>query len=921
MTQGEYVLRMKQVYVDVALRPRPVQETERDPGVGAAPPGPGRRGPLSSFLDDNRVFAVIGSPGSGKTTLVRHVALALCRPWSWHRRRLPVLLYLRDHADAILSGTDLADLAVSVPWLRGRIPASWLARRLDAGRCLVLLDGLDEVADDADRRRVVTWVRAQIARHPRSTFVVTSRPHGYTSNRIPTADVLQVQRFSPAQISEFLHGWYRAIEHRARQGSARHIAEVADERAADLLGRIREQVALYDLAANPLLLTMIANVHRYRGQLPGSRAALYAEMCDVLLNRRQEDKNLNDRLGLTGPQKTVIVQRLATHMMTQRTRDVSSAEACDAIETPLAEVSGDIPPMTFLREVARTGLVVEREHDRYGFVHLTLQEFLAAAHIRQNPDLLHLLTQNVSKAWWRETALLWAADADASPLVAACLDANTVTALVLALDCAGEARQLRPDLRQRVDRMLSSPSPDDVLPTSIVEGIRLSLELRRVVWLDEHAGTTVSARPISGRVWMVPPRPDLPGIHVFAMGVRAEEVREFVTWVNTTLDDGFVYRLPTPDEIRRIDLSPNLDVCTVWTADETRLLLHCPGDTPWPYLPTPVQVAQFTRRCLAHFEPLLQLLLGARDDDELTDLLTYAYVTGADQGSPLTSRAARALLLIDNAGAAELRDTRDSWFDAATSLLSSCGVSPVYPADPENVVHTLSSLVPSGSTGPDGGLQSLLANARSADPELTAALSDPIPLPGIGMRPAGREHHTSPLPYEHHRRMTLFCRAEKFGTIIGRDYMASIPALTITSRIFIASWLQAHPDRNVPWSTPDPVHSFDHEFQEFLGLALPPAEDPAQILTDLDVRVRASEPGATLIGHALRLARELLSAEHVDPERMVEAAACVFAFALSEPGGPAQNLARQVLYSLVSFTGPPNEQPERNQVVLLVREG
>ncbi|MEU7661934.1 hypothetical protein AB0B60_26120, partial [Streptomyces lincolnensis] len=33
--------------------------------------------------------------------------------------------------------------------------------------------------------------------------------------------------------------------------------------------------------ANPLLLTMIANVHRYRGQLPGSRAELYAEMCDA----------------------------------------------------------------------------------------------------------------------------------------------------------------------------------------------------------------------------------------------------------------------------------------------------------------------------------------------------------------------------------------------------------------------------------------------------------------------------------------------------------------------------------------------------------------------------------------------------------------------------------------------------------------
>ena len=38
--------------------------------------------------------------------------------------------------------------------------------------------------------------------------------------------------------------------------------------------RLKQAPALYDLTVNPLLLTMIANVHRYRGTLPGSMRAL-----------------------------------------------------------------------------------------------------------------------------------------------------------------------------------------------------------------------------------------------------------------------------------------------------------------------------------------------------------------------------------------------------------------------------------------------------------------------------------------------------------------------------------------------------------------------------------------------------------------------------------------------------------------------
>ena len=112
VTQAEYVLRTRQVYVDVALQPRPVTEAVPDGGVrsAAAIPAGGRARPPASFLRTGNVPAVLGAAGSGKTTLARYAALEMAerRWWPWQvgfrrPRRVPVLLCLRDHAQAILA--------------------------------------------------------------------------------------------------------------------------------------------------------------------------------------------------------------------------------------------------------------------------------------------------------------------------------------------------------------------------------------------------------------------------------------------------------------------------------------------------------------------------------------------------------------------------------------------------------------------------------------------------------------------------------------------------------------------------------------------------------------------------------------------------------------------------------------------------
>ncbi|MFB4312491.1 NACHT domain-containing protein [Actinomadura sp. 21ATH] len=652
-TQGEYALKMRQVYVDVALRPRAAHETATDPGMGRSAPEPApERRPLMSFLDDGRVYAVLGSPGSGKTTLARHTALSLCGRFR-RRRRLPVLLYLRDHASGILdeeAAKDLADVAAGAGWLHGKVPASWLRARLDRGRCVVLMDGLDEVADEGDRKRVVAWVRRQTERYPSNTYVVTSRPHGYLTNPIPSTDVLQVQRFTGAQISLFLHHWYYAVECRAQDRTGGQVREAADGKAGDLVRRLREKPALYELAANPLLLTMIANVHRYRGALPGSRADLYGEMCDALLHRRQEDRNLTDATGLRGPQKERVMRHLALHMMRERLRDIPIADARRAVRRPLRQVARTpgLTPDLFLEEIRKSGLLVEREQGVYGFAHLTLQEYLAAVQIRQQPAAhASLLTDSVGDPWWRETILLWAADTDATPVIEACLEAGTVGALTLAFDCAEEALEVGPGALERLNHRLVPPEDagrDAALARArkrLIAAVRASRNLRGLLWLDDT--TAVCAEPVSFALYdsfagqerdrgLRIPDLDLrhgDRDHRVATGVQAADIVRFITWLNGLFDDGTAYRLPTPGEAAQaLEKLPHLSGYTVWTDEDGEPRLHRPDGASWPYRPTDEQLSDFCEATHENTAALINLVEDCSRDGVvgLHDFLAYLHL-------------------------------------------------------------------------------------------------------------------------------------------------------------------------------------------------------------------------------------------------------------------------------------------------------
>lgn len=499
------------------------------------------------------------------------------------RRTVPILLYLRDHVTVITSTPDVA-LPGLVRDTLGRYgpdePQGWFEQRLHNGACLVLLDGLDEVARPEDRRGVADWVERQIRQYPKNDYVITSRPQGYRTAPIDGAAVLQVRSFTDEQVTRFLKSWYLAVERHSSGATGDDVRLRAEEAADDLLQRLNGAPALYELTVNPLLLTMIATVHHYRGALPGSRVDLYGEICQVMLWRRQEAKKLS--ITLDGDKKEALLRRLAFAMMQRQVRDLPRAEVLTEIRPALLRMSRKLTAEQFLTDITSNGLLIERESGVYSFAHQTFQEYLAASHIRDK-GLVNVLVAAIDDVWWRETTLLYTARSDADPVVRACLGSTTVTALSLAADCADQGNELAPELRDQLDDLLAAAFDKNTDPDRrrLMARVMLTRHLHHPTRTGN--GSRVYARPISAGLYQLyqqdtqRPAPDGPihrgpGTDEPITGVRGSDAVAFVQWANgITTSSDTVYRLPNLTEITDSALhrtvstpTPGLSPNSVW---------------------------------------------------------------------------------------------------------------------------------------------------------------------------------------------------------------------------------------------------------------------------------------------------------------------------------------------------------------------
>lgn len=398
--------------------------------------------PVLDIIRDTAHVLVLGDPGSGKTTLLHYLALTHARALreggqvDGMAARFPVYFRISEYAQHGFPGAAISDFLPA--YLRRMecraVNGSDLLRaELEAGRCLVLLDGLDEVAS-ADLRRgvvgaVVNFVNAY-ARYG-NRFVVTSRIAGYQAAPLPEPfQAARLREMDDEAITRFLEVYCREVERaETSEKTEAAIHRAAAKEAAAIGEALQTNAGVRRLAANPLLLTALVLVHRASGRLPHRRIEAYVEVCGALGHTW---RNAQGVAKADLPDERILqewLSALGAWLHANRPEGAASLVELLSVLGPLwarhegkpwdPEVLRSADPMSSDAGIAvakfvekadhHTGLLVERAPGRYGFAHLTFEEFYtgrAIAWFGSEADRLATIRRHLHDPRYEEPILL-----------------------------------------------------------------------------------------------------------------------------------------------------------------------------------------------------------------------------------------------------------------------------------------------------------------------------------------------------------------------------------------------------------------------------------------------------------------------------------------------------------------------------------
>ncbi|MBC8875829.1 MAG: SUMF1/EgtB/PvdO family nonheme iron enzyme [Planctomycetes bacterium] len=374
-----------------------------------------------------RGVVLLGEPGSGKTTGARQIAWRLssrqCLPedLGLPAGMTPVLLRFRNLSRAALAEENGLRMFLTHQTHCATAPDGLVAPGDDlwnGGGLLWILDGLDEVIDPAARKTVSRWVEAALGGRTNDRFLVTCRFAGFYRDGVPMLGPsfveFHVRPLDDGQVERFVRDWFGAAYRKLLHPPA--LAETRADKLLEILARPAYQAGhIRELCTNPLLLTILCIVFHDEQTLPTNRAELYALCVRVLLQHWRRDL-YESELGrgvepYDAEAAQAVLARLAWWMHGEQDRTAAPLDELAAeAELGLADVAASCAlghdGRAFVERMKdEAGVLAGEGEGRYGFLHLSFQEYLAADYAAREGKARELASR-AADSWWREVALL-----------------------------------------------------------------------------------------------------------------------------------------------------------------------------------------------------------------------------------------------------------------------------------------------------------------------------------------------------------------------------------------------------------------------------------------------------------------------------------------------------------------------------------
>jgi hypothetical protein len=379
--------------------PHVVRQQQADNASGSATRGSADLN-IDQLLNDRRDLFIEGRAGTGKSMLLRRVALAAMDRWASGSgaEYLPVLVSARTFARR--TGSFAAILHEEVEQNLGRLlvaalpPVFFDAPPVNRIRWLVLIDALDEVPDQTEADRLVSDLDYLSQRGDCPyRFVLTTRPGSGRNRRNQSRfGLATIAPFTRSQVEAFAREWFAGKGNDVIDGFLRQVTG----------SRIGE------LTSEPLLLTIAAALHERSRFVGTSRTALYSEFVAALLDDGDALRKLRTSVVERWEREAGTRGRESGERLVDGRHDLlrhlsaykhhGGAEALGVEAVRMARQRGWLSAEPDQNELARmeslldaTGLIAGGDSGGQAFIHETFVEYFKAAEIiaDEKPDGRH----------------------------------------------------------------------------------------------------------------------------------------------------------------------------------------------------------------------------------------------------------------------------------------------------------------------------------------------------------------------------------------------------------------------------------------------------------------------------------------------------------------------------------------------------
>ncbi|MBD2054798.1 NACHT domain-containing NTPase [Oculatella sp. FACHB-28] len=363
-------------------------------------------------VQQQKQLMILGRPGAGKTTFLKRLAI-LCNQGTFLAGQVPMFVTLKEFAETINQPALLNFIA---HYFAPKLPMDEVDRLLYQGRALVLLDGLDEVPEK-DHDRILRDIREFTERYEASYIVITCRiaAREYVFQQFTDVEMAD---FSDEQILDFADKWFKSRE-------PDNLDKEGNSEVAKLFWEaLKACEPIKELAANPLLLTLLCLEFEQSAEFPQGRAELYERALHVLLSkwdgqRRIKREEVYRRLPIK--RKESMLGQLARYTFERGDyffREHLAKQLIGQYIQNLPDARTDpetllVDSYAVLKSVeSQHGLLTERATGIYSFSHLTFHEYFTAKNILDASDpavqqsALQKLVGHINENRWREVFLL-----------------------------------------------------------------------------------------------------------------------------------------------------------------------------------------------------------------------------------------------------------------------------------------------------------------------------------------------------------------------------------------------------------------------------------------------------------------------------------------------------------------------------------